>query len=102
MPPWAISSSISKRSTRSPFANVESESRPTIEAPGRDLSARAAVSATRTQPTPGSAGRRRRGRGGLGQLGPVAHEVALGRALRVQAQRARVLGDVAAHVDRGG
>src|SRR3954470_2748780 len=100
MPPWAISASISKRSTRSPFANVESEPSPTIAAPGRDLSARTPVSATRTQMTAASA-RGRWGGGRLGQLGAVAHQVALRRALRIEAQGAGVLGDVAAYVNRG-
>src|SRR6188474_220355 len=82
MPPWAISSRISKRSTRSPLENVESA--PTLQLRAPRLT------------------RSGRGGGGLGQLGPVARQVALGRALRVEAQRARVLGDVAAHVDGGG
>ena len=43
MPPWAISSSISKQteSTRSPFANVESEAK--IEAPARTLTQRSGL-----------------------------------------------------------
>src|SRR6476619_4280720 len=99
MPPSAISSRISKRSTRSPLENVESEPKATVPLPARDLSARKRVPATRSfGVSQTSAGRRWRG-GGLGQLGAVAGQVLLGDALRVQPQRAGVLGDVAAHVD---